>query len=206
MIHIHCPQFYTTKFIISLGDYAYQQFFLRFPILTTKLKAPSHNMLQLNQQTQLKHCMHFSMHHTYQCQTLKNLLLKSSLLKIIALFFIRHLDNIPPHMPYLWHQIFLNSSTNSCAFSFPKQHKEIENKHATIPSTHMFTIVFLLLEASAKEKKTIILKTHFLFLKVNVANFNIKHFTPQLDDNSSFHGDISFHIILNYKMIGEIDI
>jgi hypothetical protein len=70
----------------------------------------------------------------------------------------------------------------------------------------MFTIVLLLLEAYVKEKETIILKTHFLFLEVNVANFNIKHFTLQLNGTSSFHGDFSFHTILNYKMIGEINI
>jgi hypothetical protein len=70
--------------------------------MTTKLKAPSHNMLQLNQQTQPKHCMHFSMHHTYQCHILlKKCFQKSSLFKIIALPFIHHLNNIPPHMPCL---------------------------------------------------------------------------------------------------------
>lgn len=118
-------------------------FFLRFPFMTTKLKAPSHNMLQFNQQTQPKHCMHFSMHHTYQCHNvLKTFFFKTSLLKIMALLFIHHLNNIPPHMPYLWHQIFIIFLLNSCAYSFPKQHKETKNKHTTITSTHMFTNVF----------------------------------------------------------------
>jgi hypothetical protein len=66
--------------------------------------------------------------------------------------------------------------------------------------------MFFVARSFHKGKETIILKTYFLFLEVNVANFNIKHFTPQLDGTSSFHGDFSFHTILNYKMIGEINI
>jgi hypothetical protein len=66
--------------------------------------------------------------------------------------------------------------------------------------------LFFVARSFHKGKETIILKTNFLFLEVNVANFITKYFTQLLDGTSYFRGDFSFDTILNYKMIGEINI
>ncbi len=149
--------------------------------------------------------MHFSMHHTYQYHTQKPLL-KIFLFNNHCMAFYS-----PPQHHSSTHAIPLAPNLHKffnklMCFFVPKTTQRNRKQTHNNPIQSYVYHCFVLLEASVKEKTTIILKTHFLFLEVNVANFNIKHFTPQLDGTSSFHGDFSFHTILTCKMIGKIDI